>query len=295
MKELSDFKWMTLQQVITYISKFCIMYGDKTASEILDYHRYDIEETKKMFIDAISLSVSDHSKDRAKSLELHENIYHQAMGRYNKIVTDCRKTLPVLLARRQIFALGLDDARSLTPTPIYHEQWNFLDIDFDNNTASGHGLFYAGLRFLPLNELGDEGINAFCRAIERKVLQDKEEKRSKEADTTKTQGPIEVRIIEPVSVIVETPFPPVIPPARHEQEFTPLVASISNNPPVETPQERATRLVVWLQEEINDKGFRGATTRVAKREGISRQRAEEILKSVQEGKELMQQRQKFHL
>lgn len=46
----------------------------------------------------------------------------------------------------------------------------------------------------------------------------------------------------------------------------------------ETPAERVQRLKIWLQSEIEDNGKSGAITRVAKREGISRQRVSEILK-----------------
>ena len=45
----------------------------------------------------------------------------------------------------------------------------------------------------------------------------------------------------------------------------------------ETPEERRERIYNWYQEEINERGERGALERVAKREGVKRQRISQII------------------
>lgn len=65
--------------------------------------------------------------------------------------------------------------------------------------------------------------------------------------------------------------------AKIEREIQNIYAG-DNKIKDETPEERKQRLKAWFEQEVNSRGLRGAITRTAKREGITRQTLSTILK-----------------
>ncbi|MBF0261984.1 MAG: hypothetical protein HQL97_09150 [Magnetococcales bacterium] len=60
--------------------------------------------------------------------------------------------------------------------------------------------------------------------------------------------------------------------------------------PPESPQQRFERLLSWARDEVKVRGWRGATSRVAKREGVSRTAIEDIFKRHADGKKFLSER-----
>ena len=59
-----------------------------------------------------------------------------------------------------IVALGYADPRDLTLESVPSQQWHFLNLDFEKGAATGTDLHYAGLSFLPKDDLTDDQIQA---------------------------------------------------------------------------------------------------------------------------------------